>query len=332
MATTFSKGLPSSVQHLVHSGDRLADVPLHPHSSASSGSASSFRHDASSSASSSALPFDFDAFREAQGAQLGDRHLDRAWAGAASDTAAASSAHHLAHNGLERDAAYDGAELSSLLGGGGLVDAVDGEWESELLARQHEPWRVELETRMPLDPFAASSSAKGKGRASEAGPAQRAGDMSPTSSELLSSLSSLDLADKAYLRTLLAQDPTTAFDDYFARGSYTDDVYGLPPAVQRMLDKAAQRDDRVGVEEGRKKAVRRLGMVLRHMQQAAAGPVEAAQRQTAGLSSSVGAGLLGATASVAAAGQREAQQRAHVRLCSLSLSLYCSLSVVRPRS
>jgi len=99
-----------------------------------------------------------------------------------------------------------------------------------------------------------------------------------------------------------------------------------------MLDKAAQRDDRVGVEEGRKKAVRRLGMVLRHMQQAAAGPVEAAQRQTAGLSSSVGAGLLGATASVAAAGQREAQQRAHVRLCSLSLSLYCSLSVVRPRS
>ncbi|GAA5851928.1 hypothetical protein JCM9279_007027 [Rhodotorula babjevae] len=314
MATTYSKGLPASVQHLVHSGDRLAEVPLHPHSSASPGS-SSFRHDASSSSSAAALPFDFDAFREAQGAQLGDRHLDRAWAGAApsaSDTAASSAPRFAQdHDDDVRSPAHDGAELASLIGGGGLVDAVDGEWEHELLARQHEPWRVELESRMPLDPFAASSGAKGKGRATEADPAQRAGDMSPTSSELLSSLSSLDLADKAYLRCLLAQDPAAAFDDYFSRGSYTDDVYGLPPAVQRMLDKAAQRDDQGGVEEGRKKAVRRLGMVLRHMQQASAAPVEAVQRQAERLDLDARGGVQNATAPMAAAGQHDSSQHSY---------------------
>ncbi|KPV77343.1 uncharacterized protein RHOBADRAFT_51216 [Rhodotorula graminis WP1] len=318
MAATYSKDLPASVQHLVHAGDRLADVPLHPHSAASPGSSStSFRQDASSSSTTTTAPFDFDAFREAQGAQLGDRHLDRAWAGAAPSPAPDTAAYP-ARAVEERGSAQDGAELASLIGGGGLVDAVDGEWEGELLARQHEPWRVELESRMPLDPFAASSSlsssAKGKGRASEAEPAQaqRAGDMSPTSSELLSSLSSLDLADKAYLRTLLAQDAPTVFDDYFSRGSYTDDVYGLPPAVQRMLDKAAQRDDQVGVEEGRKKAVRRLGMVLRHMQQAGGGSVEAVERQAAGLSLSGGAGLQGAAAPMAAVGQHDSLHQSHM--------------------
>lgn len=322
MASTYAKGLPASVQHLVHSSDRLAEVPRNPHAAASSTlPGAAFRQDASSSSSSgtsNAAAFDFDAFREAQGAQLGDSRLSRAWDGAAasaSDTGPAFAAPPPHANQLDtgRSAAQDGAELASLVSGGGLLAAVDGDWEEELLARQREPWRVELESRMPLDPFASSASAKGKGRAMD-GPdaAIRAGDMSPTSTELLSSLSSLDLADRAYLRTLLAQDPASAFEDYFSRGSYTDDVYGLPPAVQRLFEKANQRDERIGVEEGRKKAVRRLGMVLRHMQ-AAADPVGGVERQTANLSLDGGVSAQSASAWSAATGQPDPLMRHHVR-------------------
>ncbi|BGP38972.1 hypothetical protein JCM10449v2_002910 [Rhodotorula kratochvilovae] len=307
---TYAKGLPASVQHFVHAGDRLADAPLHPHHPLAA--AAAFRNDASSS--SSVAPPDFAAFHEAQAAQLGSLALDRAWVGAGASTSAppradtAPSPHQGPSSDTARIAAHDGAELAGLLSGGGLLDAVDGDWEEELLARQSEAWRVEMETAMPQDPFASTAArtdTKGKGRAGE--DAVRAGDMSPTSSELLSSLSSLDLADKAYLRTLLSQDPATAFDDYFSRGSYTDDVYGLPSGVQRLFEKAAQADERVGIEEGRKKALRRLGMVLRHMQ--ASDPVGAVQQQAERMSLSEGEVAQMTGASVAAMAQQAPLQR-----------------------
>ncbi|GAA6052246.1 hypothetical protein JCM3770_007398 [Rhodotorula araucariae] len=310
---THAKGLPASVQHFLHAGDRLEDVPHNPpHPPLAAGAA--FRNDASSSHSAGAR--DFAAFHEAQAAQLGDLAFDRAWVGAGASTAAPHRAdtglslHAGPSNDTARAGAPDGAELADLLSAGGLLDAVDGDWEQELLARQSESWRVELETAMPQDPFASTSAqndSKGKARALESAAAMRQGDMSPTTTELLSSLSSLDLADKAYLRTLLSQDPDTVFDDYFARGSYTDDVYGLPSSVKRLFEKAAKTDERIGTEEGRKKALRRLGMVLRHMQ--ATDPVGAVQQQAQRMSLSDGGATQVTEVSAAAMAQQAPLQR-----------------------
>ncbi|GJN89842.1 hypothetical protein Rhopal_002831-T1 [Rhodotorula paludigena] len=287
MAALTAKGLPASVQHFVHAGDRFAHLAT-PHASTSSASGSPASSSAFRFARSSAPapPPDWAAFESG----VPSAH-DAAWSAVGAST------------GSTRSAAHDGAELSALLAGADLVDAVDGDWERELREKQSDPWRIEHEATLPLDPFASSAArrdTKGKGKEREIDDAAasegqlrgvaRAGDMSPTSTELLSSLSSLDLADRAYLRTLVSLDPRTAVEDYFSRGSYSDDVWGLPPGVRRLFEKATASQEGQGetsVEEGRRRAVRRLGMVFRHMQ---AAEQAGATLQTAAPATQVGQG------------------------------------------
>lgn len=151
-------------------------------------------------------------------------------------------------------AARDGADVLALLGPSAqtsLADEVHGDWAAELASSQAQPWRVDQETRVPRDPPA---DVKGKGRA---------GSSSPTSAELLSSISSLDLQSMQYLKTLLAGSPEESVRNYLDRGSYADDVYGIPHEVRDLLEKAQGGDQ--SREEGRFKAVKRLQMVMKHL-------------------------------------------------------------------
>lgn len=147
----------------------------------------------------------------------------------------------------------------ALLGSSTVADQIHDNWEAELLAEQASTRSQQL-AKLPVDPLATSSSRdKGKGRDFVSTP----GDVSPVSSELLSSLSSMDLSNKTYLKTLLAAPSGEVFRDYFSQGTYTDDVYGLPEEVRKVLEKASSGEGTQ--EEGRAKAVRRLGMVMRHL-------------------------------------------------------------------
>jgi hypothetical protein len=87
--------------------------------------------------------------------------------------------------------------------------------------------------------------------------------MSPTSASLLSQLSSLDLASKIYLETLLSLPPEQALDNYLSQGTYAEDVWGPPAGAKRIIE--ATRTETNSDEEGRQKAVRRLGMILKHI-------------------------------------------------------------------
>ncbi|KAK4055740.1 hypothetical protein OIV83_000286 [Microbotryomycetes sp. JL201] len=112
------------------------------------------------------------------------------------------------------------------------------------------------DSAMPRDPPASEwDRSKGKSRADS--------ELSDSESELVASVSSLELADREYLRSLLAQPESSSIKIYLEQGTYTDDVYGMTPAIQRVLDQS-----RAGIEptsEGRALAVRRLAMVLRHV-------------------------------------------------------------------
>ncbi|GAA5900237.1 hypothetical protein JCM5296_003017 [Sporobolomyces johnsonii] len=273
MATVYSKGLPSQVQQFVHgSGNNLHRDLAGPSSSSSFPTShtatTSFRHPSAQSATAdhdlgsfasgpSALSL---PFRPAAGPSGATQH-DARFAGGVSGGSW----------GLERGDQHDGAEVGALLGGP-LVDAVDGDWEAELLAEQRD--KHHAEATLPIDPFASAeaiaqrdSTSNGKGKAidpSSTVPTTR-GDVSPTSSALLSSLSSLDLSSRAYLRTLLSLDPATAVEDYFSRKSYADDVWGLPDEVKRLFEKARASEGGGDVEEGRQRAIRRLGMLMKHL-------------------------------------------------------------------
>ncbi|GAA6029774.1 hypothetical protein JCM8097_001043 [Rhodosporidiobolus ruineniae] len=288
MAAVYSKGLPQPVHQLAqgsaHSLHRDYASP-----SSLPASSSAFRSDASSSLHTASDDF---------GAFASTSHAPAASFGpAARSPFDAFKSSSLPGGGgsviASRGAVSDGLELAALLTDSAvsLTDAIDGDWEAELRERQEAPWRRELETRMPDDPFASKAaraarqmrqddvSGKGKGRAEEStGVFTKKGDMSPTSEELISSLSSLDLASSAYLRQLASLPTDLAVQDYLTHGLYADDVYGLPEGVQRLFDKAAQSaGEGVTAEEGRMKAVRRLGMVMQHLRasEAAAVPVEA---------------------------------------------------------
>lgn len=151
----------------------------------------------------------------------------------------------------------DGEELMALLSGSGLADAVHGNWEAELFEEQR-GWRNEVGATVPVDP--AVSDTKGKGR-------------QDPDEELMSSLSSLDLASRAYLRTLVALPPDESIAAYLAHNQYTQDVYALPAPVRQLLEAAEQGQPGVTQAEGRKKALRRLEMVMDHLWGANVGEV-----------------------------------------------------------
>ena len=171
----------------------------------------------------------------------------------------------LAEEGLTRGESQDGAEINALLGGStSLHDQVDGEWESELFASHQK--NHEQDSLLPLDPLLPSQQPahdfKGKGKETH-----QSGDLSPTSTNLLSSLSSLDLSTLAYLRNILSLPPDQAIQRYFeTTESYTEDVWGvtkrLPREVKEVFEGAkGMREE----ENGREKAVRRLGMLIKQL-------------------------------------------------------------------
>lgn len=161
----------------------------------------------------------------------------------------------------------DSNAIQSLLSSTTLTDSISSEWQSELLATQSTPWRSHTESSLPLDPIAAHNPhTAGKGKGKSINHAATPGDVSPVTSQLLASLSSLELADRTYLRSLLAQSPEHAVSDYFAGATYADDVWGVAnphPAVGEILSRVVEGGvDSAGRQE---KAVRRLAMVAQHL-------------------------------------------------------------------
>lgn len=148
--------------------------------------------------------------------------------------------------------AADGGDVQDFLRSGGMTEELEGDWEAALFSDQLTPWKAEQANLVPLDPLPSSSAlTKGKGRPG-----------SPTESpELLSSLSSLDLSSRTYLSSLAALPPEESIADYLSQHRYTDDIYGLPEGVRKLLERAEKGKEG---EEGHTKAVKRLEMVLRH--------------------------------------------------------------------
>lgn len=256
MTSMASKPFSPAVQQFTHGTPYDTHRDLAP--SSTSASSGAFRH-RGWPASSGGTDDDFGRFAQHQQQQQG------AWS--SSSPMAGPSLWQFA-GGQSAPARRDGDEILTMLGSTTLSDAVHANWEDDLLADQAMSWQVD--SALPSDPPASAhalattsrhdpSRGKGKQRI-------RAGDVSPTSTELLSSLSSLDLTSRSYLKTLLSLPPEEALEDYFSRpGAYTEDVYGLPADVQKLFEKAQERQGEETKEEGRAKAVRRLGMVMQHL-------------------------------------------------------------------
>lgn len=192
----------------------------------------------------------------------------------------------------EQPAHRDGADIQALLSSNTLTESVSGDWQAELASHQSQPWRLSTERSLPRDPLAGSShshshaSAKGKGKGREQQQGySTSGDVSPITSELIHSLSTLNVSDQTYLRTLLAQSPDQAISDYFSRGTYSDDVWGTPaphPAVDAIMQKASAGEDGAQAS-AHEKAVRRLAMVARHLAAGGAQATQAARQDAADL-------------------------------------------------
>lgn len=272
MAATSSKGLPSALHHFAHGTPFDLHRDLAPSSSRdqSSSASGSFRQ-RNWPAPSGGTDDDFGRFSAAQSTP---------WSTHGRAPAEGWASSMVGGEGSER---RDGEDVMALLGSSSVSEQVDSDWEAELMEDQQK--RAAHDLRMPSDPFASaralairtareegessrSASYKGKGPAHDmpmdAGrPQTTSGDLSPVSSELISSLSSLDLNSRTYLKSLLSLPPDEALEDYFTRGTYSDDVYGLPADVQQLFEKAQAGGE--SREEGRAKAVRRLGMVMKHL-------------------------------------------------------------------
>ena len=156
-------------------------------------------------------------------------------------------------SGTEGRGQVDGEDVMALLGSGEVGEGVYGDWEQVLMEDQYR--KREMNDSKPLDPAATTTGNAG----------QLAEHESTTSDEqLISSLSSLDLSARSYLRTLLALPVETSIIDYLQQNRYTDDVYALPKEVRSVLEEAEQLPG-VSAEEGRVRAVRRLEKVLQHL-------------------------------------------------------------------
>ncbi|KAI5480406.1 hypothetical protein MNV49_000981 [Pseudohyphozyma bogoriensis] len=116
---------------------------------------------------------------------------------------------------------------------------------------------------------AAAGSAKGKGKA-----VARQGDVSPATSELIRGVDAMDLTDKASLKSFLSlanEHSLSTLLELKGRGAYTDAVWGgveVSEGVRRVLEKAREDESggkSAGEEEAKARAVRRLGMVMRHL-------------------------------------------------------------------
>lgn len=156
-------------------------------------------------------------------------------------------------SGTEERQQVDGGDVMALLGSGEVAEGVYGDWE-ELMTNQHR--KREMDNAKPLDP-AATTQRSDTGQITEE-------KWTTSDEQLISSLSSLDLSARSYLRTLLALPVETSIIDYLRQNRYTEDVYALPKEVRSVLEEAEQLPG-VSAEEGRIRAVRRLEKVLQHL-------------------------------------------------------------------
>lgn len=248
-----SKALPAQLSQFLHGNQHDAHRDYLPDQSTSS-SSPSFRHPSRAEAAGDE---DFGRFA----ASSSSSHF----APSSSSPAQLASSSRYAPSSQPLSSS-DGAAFQALLASTSLSEDVHGDWAKELSVSQTQPWKLEQETSVPLDPtfdFARAPvtlSGKGKARAHDNG----GGDTSPTSAELISSLSSLELRDREYLKSLLAAAPDESVRNYLARGSYADDVYGVTDGVRKVLDQAMEGEGAAEVA-GREKAVRRLRMVVQHL-------------------------------------------------------------------
>ena len=148
----------------------------------------------------------------------------------------------------------DGGDVMALLNSGGVGEGVYGDWEQVLLEDQYR--KREVSDAKPLDPPATTQQDDGEQLSNH--------ESATTDEQLLSSLSSLDLSARSYLRTLLALPVETSIIDYIHQNRYTEDVYALPKEIRRVLEEAEQRPG-VSPQDSRRQAVRRLEMVLSHL-------------------------------------------------------------------
>ncbi|GAA5883249.1 hypothetical protein JCM16303_007328 [Sporobolomyces ruberrimus] len=234
--------------------DQLASEP--PQASTSS----SFRQ----AAAASTVEDDFGSFlTDSSSSHIKERPYESSWN-------AARTRNEVAERGGDqewRGTKQDGFEIQELLGSDTTLDDTEGDWERELLESQRRNHFVD--SSLPLDPLLPSSSTSRLPDLEHSNlPQHLSGDLSPTSASLLSSLSSLDLSTLAYLRTLLSLPPEQAIQRYFdsTTSSYTEDVWGLPRDVKEVFEKGRGADGNVEDENGREKAVRRLGMLMKHLQ------------------------------------------------------------------
>lgn len=142
----------------------------------------------------------------------------------------------------------DPNSILNLLNSKGFTSAVQGSWEEDLLVDQAIPWKQDSQPHQTTDPL----SLKGKGRA----------DVSEEEI-ILSSLSSLQIKDITYLQTLLSLPESDSIQDYLKQGSYSQDIYGVQNTVRTLLREVESGGNEM--EEGRVKAVRRLGLVMKHL-------------------------------------------------------------------
>lgn len=153
-------------------------------------------------------------------------------------------------------APVDGADVLAFLNGSStgasFHDAIDGSFPTASTSK--------APVRVPNDPVLRSDGRLARSKASPG--ASSPGRLSPTSTALLASVSSLDVAQRLYLSSLLAQPEDSALPRYLDMGTYADDVWApdeeahLPQEVNQALDAA---------RSGREAALRRLNMLRSHL-------------------------------------------------------------------
>lgn len=254
---TSSKPVPSSLNHYLNSTSSLHQQ-LGTHSTVQARPTSAFR---SSPAPASRRGTDDDWGRFATTSILPE-----------SSSSAYSYPPPLPQQYQHRQEAHqDGADVMALLMSTGMTEAVEEEWEADLMRSQFEHnWKNTMENHVPVDPAGSllqditngsslSLQAKGKGRMEGGASGQ------PNEEDvLLSSLSSLSLLDRSYLQSLLALPSDEAISTYLAAGSYADDIYGLTPR-KGALEVLHQVIDGTSDEEGKVTALRRLRMITQHL-------------------------------------------------------------------
>ncbi|GAA5974666.1 hypothetical protein JCM5350_001238 [Sporobolomyces pararoseus] len=259
----FDKGAAGPVSSLLRAtnSDSLHHDHANPQASTSSNNVSGFRQ-TSSSTSNGTIQDEFGSFASSSSAnRITEQPFESSWR----PTSDRNRLPEREEFDQTRGSGSDGFEVQSLLNGTGFNEEVDGDWERELLESQR--LKHSQDSFLPKDPPLPSSTSFARSQAQRVDSSSHlSGDLSPTSSELLSSLSSLDLSSLEYLKSLLSLPPEQAVQRYLdsQETNYTEDVWGLPKEVKEVFERAKQAEG--DGENGREKAVRRLGMLMKHLQ------------------------------------------------------------------